>query len=116
MDIMFPPIFNNYSAVAEFLEKYYDEQEIKVYSVRSGSPAEAAGLQEGDVIVEFDGKSFPTVTDLRMYVFSMPIGKDVKVVVERPIQTTKNSVRRNEIVELYMTVGVKRTYDAEFSV
>ncbi len=116
MDIMFPPIFNNYSSVAEFLEKYYDEQEIKVYNVRSGSPSEAAGLQEDDVIVEFDGKEFPTVTDLRMYVFSLPIGKEVKVVVERPIQTTRNSVRRNEIVELYMTVGVKRTYDAEFSV
>jgi S1-C subfamily serine protease len=116
MDIMFPPIFNNPGAVAEFLEKYYDETEIKVYDVRRGSNAEAAGLLPEDVIVEFDGKVFPTVTDLRMYVFSLPIGKTVDVLVERPIEATKNSVRRTETVELQMTVGVKRTYDAEFSV
>lgn len=116
MDIMFPPIFNTPSGTQEFIEKYYDEHTIKVYNVRRNSNAEAAGIKEGDVIVEFDGKKFPTVTDLRMYIFNLPIGKQVDVVVNRPIPATKNSVRRTETVDLTMTVGVKRHYDSEFSV
>lgn len=116
LDVMFPPIFNNPGAIQEFYERYYDEQTIKVFDVRRDSAAEAAGFQENDVIVEFDGRKFSTVTEFRIYVFSLPIGKVVDVVVERPIAATKNSVRGTEEVELQVTVGVKRTYDAEFSI
>ena len=104
MDVIFPPALAG-PALSEFVEKYYDPKIIKVYNVRRDSPAERAGLKPNDLIVEFDGQSFPTVIDLRLYIFSLPIGKDVPVVVKRGRQK----------IELTMTSGVKRNYDSEFS-
>jgi S1-C subfamily serine protease len=37
---------------------------LRITGVRAGSPADSAGLREGDVIVEFDGKA---VSDLVTY-------------------------------------------------
>lgn len=56
---------------------------VKLMGVRSGSPAEKAGMREGDVIVEFDGRP---VKDLQGYsdaLFTRKPGDVVAVVVLR---------------------------------
>lgn len=56
---------------------------LRITGVREGSPAERAGLQAGDVIVEFDGKA---VADIYAYTYALrdkKPGDAVKVVVER---------------------------------
>lgn len=56
---------------------------LRITGVREGSPADRAGLQGGDVIVEFDGKP---VADIYAYTYALrdkKPGDAVKVVVER---------------------------------
>lgn len=47
------------------------------------SPAEKAGIQEGDIILKFDGKEIKDEKDLQMKVAATPVGKKVSVVVWR---------------------------------
>lgn len=59
---------------------------VRLMGVRAGSPADKAGLKEGDVIVEFAGSA---VTDLQTYsdaLYSKKPGDVVKVVVTRGAQ------------------------------
>jgi len=56
---------------------------LRLTGVREGSPAAKAGLQAGDVVVEFDGKS---IADIYAYTYALrdkKPGDVVKVVVER---------------------------------
>ncbi|HSW30676.1 MAG TPA: M28 family peptidase [Longimicrobiales bacterium] len=66
---------------------------LRITGVREGSPAERAGLQAGDVIVEFDGKA---VADIYAYTYALrdkKPGHAVKVVVERDsVRLTFNAV------------------------
>ena len=115
LDMLVPPemmsrmanstYFNLGGGISEFYEKYYKEKALKVFNVRPDCPAERAGFKAEDVILEFDGQAFPTVTDLRLYIFQLPIGKEVPVVVKRG----------REKVKLTVEVGVKRHYNSEFS-
>lgn len=107
MDILLPPYIDGSSgqALREFEEKYYEPKILKILGIRRGSPASKTDLQVGDIILEFDGQVFPTITELRLYIFSLPIGKDVPVVVQRG----------KKKIELTMTTGVKRGYNSEFS-
>jgi serine protease Do len=54
-----------------------------VAGVQPDSPAKAAGLETGDVIVSFDGHAIETMRDLPRVVAVTPKGKDVAVVVLR---------------------------------
>ena len=113
LDMLVPPemmsLMGNSSylggGISEFYEKYYNEKVLKVFNVRKDSPADRAGFKAQDVMLEFDGQAFPTVTDLRLYIFQLPIGKEVPVVVKRG----------REKVKLTVEVGVKRHYNSEFS-
>lgn len=56
---------------------------LRLTGVREGSPAEQAGLQPGDVVVEFDGKE---ITDIYAYTYALQdrqVGDEVEIVVER---------------------------------
>jgi len=56
---------------------------LRLTGVREGSPAEDAGLQSGDVVVEFDGKE---VGDIYAYTYALrdkKPGDEVVIVVER---------------------------------
>ncbi|MGZ3536304.1 MAG: DegQ family serine endoprotease [Thermodesulfobacteriota bacterium] len=48
-----------------------------------GSPAEKAGIEQGDVIVEFDGKEVASSKDLPLIVSSTPVGKSVTIKLSR---------------------------------
>lgn len=58
-----------------------------VSAVQRGSGAEAAGIQDGDIIVAFDGKKVTSASDLTIAVRSKAVGDKVSVEVNRDGQT-----------------------------
>lgn len=54
-----------------------------VTQVQAGSPAAAAGIRSGDLIVEVDGHAIDNASDLRNQVGLVPVGQEVKLVVLR---------------------------------
>jgi len=60
-----------------------------VNRVEAGKPAEKAGIQNGDIIVEIDGKPIHNNRELIDYISYLPVGSSVKVTVLR------NGDRRN---------------------
>ena len=66
-----------------------------VSTVNENSPAEAAGLEPGDVIVSFDGKMIDRMKDLPRIVAETEIGKTVPVMV----------IRNGSKIEVEVTLG-----------
>jgi serine protease Do len=60
-----------------------DEAGALVSRVMPGGPAEEAGIEHGDVIVEFDGQAIEDWNDLPRVVARTPVGKKVEVTVLR---------------------------------
>ncbi len=54
-----------------------------VTNILPGHAAESAGLQRGDVILDFDGTSVKNVRDLQRIVARTPVGKKVKIKILR---------------------------------
>lgn len=65
-----------------------------VADVSEGSPAEKAGLQRGDVIIEFDGKEVNEPSQLRNMVANTPPGetKELKIIRESEARTLKVTI------------------------
>jgi len=74
-----------------------------VAKVMKDSPAEKAGIEIGDVIVEFDGQDVPKSEDLPSIVAGTPVGKKVDVVV----------IRNGKRKTLEVTVGKLKDAEAE---
>ncbi|MEO0202869.1 MAG: PDZ domain-containing protein, partial [candidate division WOR-3 bacterium] len=51
--------------------------------VVKGEAADRAGIKEGDVILEIDGRKVKDANDLRLYIGSLPPGKEIQVKVYR---------------------------------
>jgi serine protease Do len=68
--------------LADYLE-LASNQGVLVANVLKGSPAEKAGMQSSDVIVEFDSQAIKDTRDLLKIVGQAPVGKKVTVVVIR---------------------------------
>ncbi len=64
-----------------------------VAGVDDHGPAKPAGLLTGDVIVKFDGKDIKESRDLPKLVASLPVGKEVDVVVVRKGQEITKTVK-----------------------
>jgi serine protease Do len=60
-----------------------EKQGALVSEVFNDSPAERAGIEQGDVIVEFDGKQIKESKDLPQAVAITPVGKNVSIKVVR---------------------------------
>ena len=58
-----------------------------IASVSPGTGADSAGLKEGDIVVEFDGKSINDASDLMLSVRGHNPGDTVKLTVDRDGQT-----------------------------
>jgi serine protease Do len=63
--------------------KLSSERGVIVRSVVKGSPAEEAGLQEGDVILEYGGFQVWSAEQIRRLVSETPAGRKVDLVVSR---------------------------------
>jgi len=70
-----------------------------VADVTKGSPADDAGMEQGDVIVEFDGKEIGEMNTLPRVVAETPLGKKVKVVVIRNGAKKELTVKIGELTE-----------------
>src|SRR5262245_37339971 len=67
-----------------------------VADVMKDSPAEAAGIKGGDIIVEFDGTPIKDVTDLQRRVASVEPGRTTPLAVIRDKASTRLSVKIGE--------------------
>ncbi|HEY6837690.1 MAG TPA: DegQ family serine endoprotease, partial [Geobacteraceae bacterium] len=63
-----------------------------VSDVMAGSPAEAAGLRQGDIITAYNGKEIKDPRQLQLAVAETPIGKKVELEVFRDGSTRKLSL------------------------
>jgi len=84
------------------LAKAFNLQEEKgalVAQVSKGSPADKGGIEQGDVIVEFDGKEIAESKDLPRLVASTPVGKIVMVNVSRDGKLVERRVKVGELEE-----------------
>ena len=54
-----------------------------IASVGEGSPADKAGLKEGDIVLEFDGKEIETMRQLPKVVAATAVGKSVELKIWR---------------------------------
>ena len=90
------------------LAKSFDLKEKKgalVAQVISGSPAEKAGIEQGDIILEFDGKEVTDSKDLPRMVASTPVGKAVTI---KLIRNGKPLDRQMKIGEMEEKVEVAK--------
>ncbi len=74
---------------------------VLIRDVLPGSPAEKAGAQRGDVIVEFDGQAFNDVQKLRLRVADTAVGRRVPMTVLRDgkrVPLTITLIERDENV------------------
>ena len=86
-----------------------DSKGALVADVTEGGPAEAAGIQAGDVVVKFDGKAVPEMRDLPRIVAETLVGKNVDVIVIRKGEekTFKVELGRLEDAEKSRTAAAK---------
>jgi serine protease Do len=77
----------------------HDTSGALVADVTKGGPAREAGIQVGDVIVEFDGTSVKESVDLPLLVARTPVGKIVKVKVLRGNGETAIDVKVQQLQE-----------------
>ncbi|HZP43258.1 MAG TPA: DegQ family serine endoprotease [Candidatus Binatia bacterium] len=80
-----------------------------VADVVKDGPAEAAGLKQGDVIVEYDGKPVNDSAELPLLVARTPVGKTVKVKVIRDKNQETFSIKIAELKEEEIAQGGSST-------
>jgi serine protease Do len=88
--------------VTPALAKSFDLKDKKgalVSQIVKGGPAEKAGIEQGDVILAFDGKDVADSKDLPRIVASTPVGKTVTVKLLRDGKTVDREVKVGEMEE-----------------
>ncbi len=70
-----------------------------IASVKDGGPAQVAGIQPGDVVLDFDGKDVTDMRHLPRLVAETPIDKPVKVTVWRKRKEVSLDVKVGELKE-----------------
>jgi len=76
-----------------------DNKGALVSQVAPNSPAEKAGIEQGDVILQFDGKDVSDSKELPRIVASTPVGKSVMVKIARDGKVTDRQVKLGEMEE-----------------
>ncbi len=72
---------------------------ILVSSVAENSPASKAGIENGDVIYQFDNKNINSVAELRNQVAFAPIDKDITIKIIREGKKLEKNIRLTETRE-----------------
>lgn len=78
---------------------------IYISKVNSGSPADTAGIQAGDIITSFDGKSLSTMESLQSRIKSHKAGDKVEIILKR-------QQRNGDYEEVTITVTLGSKSDA----
>ncbi len=78
-----------------------------VADVVKGAPAEKAGIERGDIILEFDGEKIGKMRDLPNLVAVTPVGKKVKVLVLRKGEEKSFTVKIVQLKEEKMAAAVE---------
>jgi serine protease Do len=76
-----------------------DKKGALVAGVEKNSPADEGGIQNGDVIIAFDGKEIDEMNELPLLVAQTPVGKKVTVTIFRNGKTITNKVLLGELEE-----------------
>jgi len=76
-----------------------DNKGVLVAQVMPGSPAQKAGIEQGDVITQFDGKTVAESKDLPQMVASTPVGKSVSVKLMRDGKALDREVKITAMAE-----------------
>lgn len=80
-----------------------------VAGITEKGPADAAGIQAGDVIVRFDGRDVPNVRELPRMVADTPISKEVDVVVLRKGKEVALKVKLGRLEEGEKLAGLEKS-------
>lgn len=70
-----------YDVSSDVAKTYNMPQGVYVYQVLSGSAAEKAGLQQGDIITKFDGKTVGSMEELQETLSYYEAGQSVKITI-----------------------------------
>ncbi|MDO8446848.1 MAG: DegQ family serine endoprotease [Deltaproteobacteria bacterium] len=70
-----------------------------VSDIVKDSPADAAGLKRGDIVLRYDGKDVDKMNDLSRLVGMTPVGKEVELLVLRESKEIKVKVKIGEMKE-----------------
>lgn len=70
---------------------------LRIESVAPGSPAAAAGLKAGDVMVNANGRKLRTWLDWEAVKLDVGVGDTVQVVVATPVGTVRRRIRTDEL-------------------
>ena len=87
-----------------------------VSSVVHDSPADRAGIQEGDVIVGYEGKAINNANDLPTLVAGTPVGKTVSLQVFRGKKETPVAVAIGQLKEEEVVASTTETGDLGLTV
>lgn len=96
MEILRNSLSNNYSGIGAALEKV--EEGIKITKIYEASPAENAGLLEGDIIISVDGKSIKNMDPESVAaIIRGEEGTYVRLTVKRGNLTRDFSIKRGRV-------------------
>jgi serine protease Do len=82
-----------------------------VGQVTAGSPAAKAGVQPGDVIVQYDGHPIRKTSDLPLLVAETPVGKTVRLEVRRDWKPVSLTAQIAELAESAAVATTEPTQD-----
>jgi len=74
------------------------ESGVRIASVESGSPAEKAGLREGDVVVSYDGTAVAGIDDVHRLLTETRVGQEAPIVVLRRGEKLVRPIVATELV------------------
>jgi S1-C subfamily serine protease len=74
------------------------ESGVRIASVESGSPAEKAGLREGDVVVSYDGMAVAGIDDVHRLLTETRVGQEAQIVVLRRGEKLVRPIVATELV------------------
>lgn len=86
---------------------------VLVAQVEKDTPAEAAGLEKGDVIIRFNDIEIPNVAKFRLAVANSRIGEEIPLTI---IRNGKDKILKVKLVERPLTAEVEQEIKAPVSV
>ena len=67
-------------------------QGVVVVEVRRGTPAEKAGIEPGDIILEIDGEKIENSEDIEMAIYDGVVGQTMNILIDRSGETMKKKL------------------------